>query len=78
MKDKIRLMMRLEDKVKKKWKKTRKKIARVNKYEFSTVTYKEFQKGLDQLMGCLLETVHEETAKLQREDHKENIRKEED
>lgn len=78
MNDQIRLMMRLEDKVKKNWKKTRKKISGGDKYEYSTISRKELQKSLDQLMGCFLQAMLDETAKLQREEHRAKVKKEKD
>jgi len=69
MNNQIPSMMRLEDRIKKKWKKTRKKVGE-SKYEYANISQKEFQKGLDLMMTCLIEALREETAKLQRDAHR--------
>ena len=64
--------MRLEDKVKKKWKKARTRIKKDNKFNYTTITVDDFKSGLDQVMGCFIEALKEETSKLQRDEHRKS------
>jgi len=80
----IRSMMRLEDRIKKKWKQSKKKIIRNGNspyassgYNYSSVKKDDLKKGLDKVVECFIQAIREETAKLQREEHKENLEKKE-
>jgi len=74
--DQIKLMMRLESRFKKIWKKKKEKLFfpsnGVHNYHtsYKTAEEKDVKKGLDMVVDCWLTSMKEEIARLQREDHK--------
>ena len=60
--------MRLEDRIRKNWSKSRKNINKTKAYEYALVNMKEFLSGLDEIFNSVVNSIKEETAKLQKED----------